>query len=308
MVGGRRVFALAVSVAAACGDSDPSPQVVVENAGSSPVVIGATADAVLWTNGSTVSGASVTSLPSTEQELATAVGPIAAAGNYAVYAADGKIWRASLASAPERVFGTAADALGGNSDSPPVVALTSGGTVSWGVDSLQMSATLNRIDRCDHVRVAAGSIYVAADATTDRRLIRIDQQSGAVTSLTGSNAWATMFPGGSTDGATYRGRIVNADASGALWLVEEMPSGRGIVVAEPVQGEASVVHEHLAHATGFFASADALYWQEADELLTMPRTGGAASIITSLPGAAGAFADGYVYYVNGSAIERLAVE
>jgi hypothetical protein len=308
MMVGRRLFALAVSVAAACGDSDPSPQVVVENAGSSPVVIGATPDSVLWTTGSTVHGASVTSLPASGQELATASGPIAAAGNYAVYFADGKVWRVSLAGAPERLFGTAADTLGGSSEAPPRVALTSGGVVSWGVDNLEMMATLNRIDRCDHVRVAAGSIYVAGDASTDRRLLRIDQTSGTVTSLTGSSAWATMFPSGGTAGATYRGRIVNADETGALWLVEEMPTGRGIVVAEPLQGEASVVLPHLSHATGFFASADALYWQEGDELLTAPRAGGAASIITSLPGPAGALADGYVYYVNGSAIERLAVD
>ena len=303
----RRLFALAVSVAAACGDSDPSPQVVVENAGASPVVIGATADGVLWTNGSSVSGAPVASLPATGHQLATASGPIAAAGNYAVYAAEGKIWRVSLASAPERLFGTMADALGGSADAPPIVALTSAAVVSWGIDSLQMSATLNRIDRCDHVRIAAGSIYVAADGT-DRRLFRIDPQTGVASSLTGSTGWAAMFPGGGTAGATYRGRIVNADDTGALWLVEEMPTARGIVVAEPLQGEASVVLEHLSHATGFFASADALYWQEGDELLTAPRAGGPASIVTSLPGPAGALAGGYVYYVNGSAIERLRVD
>ncbi|HUS28509.1 MAG TPA: hypothetical protein VMZ53_08370, partial [Kofleriaceae bacterium] len=106
----------------------------------------------------------------------------------------------------------------------------------------------------------------------------------------------------------YEGRIVDADDSGALWLVEEMPSGRAIVVAEPVQGEASLVLPHVSRATGFFASAGSLYWQEGDELLTAPRAGGAASIVASLPGAAGAVADGYVYFVNGSAIERLPVE
>jgi hypothetical protein len=117
-----------------------------------------------------------------------------------------------------------------------------------------------------------------------------------------------MFPGGASDGATYRGRIVHADDDGALWLVEEIPSGRGIVVSEPVQGDATVLLEHLAGASGFFATPDALYWQEDDALLSAPRAGGAAEIISSLPGPAGALADGYIYFVDGTAIKRLPLE
>jgi len=139
-------------------------------------------------------------------------------------------------------------------------------------------------------------------------LRRIEQNSGMITPVTASSTWGPMFPGGSPIGATYKGRIVDANDDGALWLVEEMPSGRGIVVSEPVQGDATLLLEHVNGATGFFATSDAMYWQEGDELLTAPRAGGAASIVATLPGPAGAIADGYAYFVDGNAIKRLPVD
>jgi hypothetical protein len=69
-----------------------------------------------------------------------------------------------------------------------------------------------------------------------------------------------------------------------------------------------VLLEHIRGASGFFATADSLYWQEADALLTAPRTGGAASIVASDLGPVGAVADGYAYFTQGVAIERLRVE
>jgi hypothetical protein len=209
---------------------------------------------------------------------------------------------------PERIVATTPEALGGNAAVPPVSAWTSGAVVSWGVDSEEMMATLNRVDSCDHARVTSHDIYVAAIGNGERRLVRIDQTTAAVMGVTSSSTWADMFPGGGTAGATYAGRIVDADDHGALWLVEETPTKRGLLIDAPAQGQAAVLLQHLQGATGLFASPDALYWQEGQELLTAPRAGGAASIVASLPGAAGAFADGYIYFVNGNAIERMHVE
>jgi len=298
------------------GGSGPTFEVVVPDAtlnGAVPVVIGATADTVFWSAstgaGTTfVAGASVASLPAQGTQLATASGPVAPAGAHVLFVADQTISRVGIDGVAQRITTGAPDALAGSSDTVPVVVWTSGAVVSWGVDDMQTTATLTKIDRCDHARVTMQQIYVAADGPSGRRLLRIDQRTGDVTSITASSTWSTMFPGGGMAGATYRGRIVGADDSGALWLVEEMPSGRGIVVSEPLQGAPSVLLEHVSGATGFFASANGLYWQEGDELLTAPRTGGAASIIGSLPGRADAFADGYIYVTDGSAIERLRVE
>jgi len=208
----------------------------------------------------------------------------------------------------ERITDVDPDALAGNTLAPPLVTWTSGAVVSWGVDGMEGTTTLTRIDRCDHARVTGRSIYVATDGGSGRRLLRIDQQTAVITPVTSSNTWAPMFPNGGAAGATYLGRIVGADDEGALWLVEEMPTRRGIVVSLPVNGDPSVVLQHLSNATGFFVSETSLYWQEGDALLGAPRAGGAAEIVATLPGVAGAVADGYVYFTDGSAIERLPVE
>jgi len=306
---GLRIGAFLVAGAlVACGGSDTKPEVVVADTGASPVVIGATADRVIWTNNAVVSAGSLGSLPATAQQLATASGPVAHAGAYVLVTANQTISRVSLDGVIERITDVTPDALAGNTDVPPVAAWSSGADVSWGVDGVEMMATLTRIDRCDHARVTGRFIYVAADGGSGRRLLRIDQQTAEITPMTSSSTWAAMFPNGGATGATYEGRIVGADDEGALWLVEEMPSHRGIVVSVPVQGEPAVLLQHLSAATGFFVSESALYWQEDDALLSAPLAGGPAEIVATLPGSAGALADGYVYFAHGTAIERLRVE
>lgn len=308
------VFATAAALSA-CGGDDHATELVVGDAtlgGVAPAVIGATADVVMWsasTGGTTlVAGSSLASLPGTATQLATSTGPVAHDGEHVLFVADELISRAGIDGTVRRILNAVPDVLAAGGRPGSAFAWTSGPVASWGIDDTQMTATLTKIDRCDHARVTAQHVYVACDGTSGRRLLRIDQRTGDVTPVTASSTWAAMFPGGGRTGATYRGRIADADDDGALWLVEEIPSGRGIVVLEPVQGEASVLLEHLSGATAFFRSAEALYWQEGDALLTAPRAGGPASIVASLPGPAGAFADGYVYFTHGAAIERLRVE
>ncbi|HSD88809.1 MAG TPA: hypothetical protein VLB44_14880 [Kofleriaceae bacterium] len=312
----RLLLSALAAVLGACGGSNNKPEIVVRDAtidGAAPVIIGATAETVSWSASpgagtTSIAAASLASLPAQGNRLATASGPVAPAGDQVLFAADHLISRVGIDGAVLRLTTADPEALAGSSDAVPVMAWTLGPVVSWGIDDVQMTATFTKIDRCDHARVTGQRIYVAADGASGRRLLRIDQSTGVVTPITSSSIWAPMFPGGGMAGATYRGRIVDANDDGALWLIEEMPSRRGIVVLEPVQGEASVLLEHVTGATGFFASQEALYWQEGDALLTAPRTGGAASIIASLPGPAGALADGYVYFTDGAAIERLRVE
>jgi len=319
MAGRVALTVVAAALVGACGDDSGSSgavELVVADAtlgGAAPVVIGATGDLLFWTvstgGTSLVAGSSLAALPAQGQQLATATGPAAHAGDYVMFAAaDQTISRVGLDGAVQRITNADPDMLAGGQGTAPVVAWSVGPVVSWGSDDAQMTATFTRIDRCDHARVTAQQIYVAADGTSGRRLLRIDQRSAEVTPITASSTWAPMFPGGGMNGASYRGRIVSADDDGALWLVEEMPSNRGIVVLVPMQGEASVLLEHVSGATGFFASAEALYWQEGDALLTAPRTGGTASIVASVQGRADAFAAGYVYLTDGAAIRRLRVE
>ncbi len=281
--------------------------------GQMPRVLGASATTVFWSasSGATtlVGGVLLASLPVQGTQLATGIGPVAAMGDRVAFVSDRSVISlVDSAGVVQRVTDGSPETVGGSATAIPVVAWTVGSTVSWGVDANQQSVMLNKVTNCDHVRVTSEQIYLAVDGSGGRGLIRVEQRTGRIVPTSSSVSWATKFPGGATAGATYRGRIVAADDDGALWLVEEMPSGRGIVVSEPVVGEASVLLEHVSHAAGFFASADTLYWQEGDELLSAPRTGGAASIIATLPGAAGAFADGYVYFTHGTAIERLRVE
>jgi len=308
-----RSTALALALAACGGDSGPSVEVVVSDAtigGAAPRVIGATSDTVSWTAspgpGTThVAGASLAKLPATGSQLAMATGPVAHAGDTVVFGADMGIARVGLDGAVMRLTTGSPEALAGSAH---IVAWTAGAVVSWGPDDVQKTATLGRIDSCDHLRITARHIYVAADGSTGRRLYRIERNSAMATGVTSSSTWAAMFPAPLPDGATLRGRIAAADDDGALWLVEDMPTGRAIVVSQPLQGDAVVLLEHVRGATGFFAAPDTLYWQEGDELLTAPRGGGAASIFATLPGPAGALADGYVYFVDGNAIKRMRVE
>lgn len=64
----------------------------------------------------------------------------------------------------------------------------------------------------------------------------------------------------------------------------------------------------MNRASAFFTRDEAFYWQEDDALLTAPRSGGAASIAQRVSGTVGAFDSGFVYSVEGSAIERVALD
>ena len=300
-------------IATACSGSDPSPEIVVADAslgGAAPHVIGATASSVFWTAGAMptlVGGAAVSTLPATGMEVASAGGPVAMAGELVVYGDSGRVLTIDAAGTRGGVSSATPDAVGGNAASS-VYVWSVADQLSWTIRDTQASATLTRIDHCDHMRVTSDQIYAIADNSTGRRLLRVDQHTSAVTQVSLALKWAASFPGGGMAGATYTGRIVDADDAGVTWLVEEMPSQRAILVTEPTVGDSAVLLDHVMNASGFFASPADFYWQEGDELLTAPRAGGPASIVTSLPGPAGALADGYIYYVNGMAIERLRVE
>lgn len=304
-----RLVALALALAA-CGGEGSSPETVVDAAGSDVTILGASATTLFWRTGPQISAASLASLPATGTAIATTAGAVAHGGEHVVFVRDdGFLARVDGAGTVERIVEAQPDALAANGASPPVVAWAEGASVTWGTNGASMPVTLSRVDRCDHLRITSEHIYVAADSGTGRRLVRITRETGEVTPVSASQTWAPMFPGGGgAPGSTYVGRIAAADDTGVLWLVEEMPSRRAIAVWEPLDGEATVVLEYVMDATGFFASTNALYWQERDALLTAPRDGGAAEIVATLPGAAGALADGHVYFTDGRAIARIAVE
>ena len=310
-------FAILAAALSACGDdtSAPTPEVVVSDAslgGTTPKVLGATATDVFWSASSgsntLIGGASLASLPVQGGQLATASGPVVHAGNYVLFEDAGTLSRVGGAATIQRLTTAAPEWLSGSSAEPPVAAWTVGPVLSWGADDAQMTASFTKIDSCDHAYVSTRQLYVACDGASGRRLLRVDQRSGEVAPMTASSTWAAMFPGSGMAGSTYRGRVVGGDDESALWLVEEMPSKRGILVSQPVQGEPAVLLEHLVAASGFFVTADALYWQENDALLSAPRAGGVASIVATDLGTVGAIADGYAYFTHGVAIERLRVE
>lgn len=316
-----RAATIALVLLGACG-TDASPELVVRDAamgGGVPTLLGAEPGAVYWSvttsNSPTklVAGGSLATLPVEAQTLGMASGPIAQVGDHVVYAAGGSIVRASVTIAEAKVASVVAEALGESLDTDPVLVWTAGGVVSWGNGDVMDSVTLSRIVRCDHLRITATSIYVAADGSSERRLLRIDRKTGAVFPLSASSTHAVSFPGGEATGATYRGRLVGADEVGALWLVEETAAGatspeRAILLSIPEQGDAIVLLEHVNGASGFFTRSEAFYWQEGDALLTAPRSGGAASIVHRVTGTVGAIDSGFIYYVEGSTIERLALD
>lgn len=316
-----RAATIAAVLLGACG-TDASPELVVRDAalgGGTPTVLGADASAVYWavtagTAPKLVAGSSLSSLPADGLELGMASGPIAHVGDHVVYATSGMVVRASVTVPAAKVATVVADALGESLDTAPVLVWTQGAAVSWGNGDVMASATLSKVVRCDHVRITETSIYVAADGTSgERRLFRIDRATGAGAPLSASSTHAAAFPGGAVTGATYRGRLVGTDARGAQWLVEETAAGatapeRAILVAVPEQGEPTVVLDRVTGASAFFTRPDAFFWQEGDALLTAPRSGGAASIVGQITGTIGAIDSGFVYYVDGSAIERLAID
>ncbi len=316
-----RAATLAIVLLGACGTDDASPQVVVRDAalgGGVPTLLGAHADAVYWSVSASsgpqlVAGASLRSLPADGKQLGMATGPIAQVGDHVIYSTDASIQRASMTSAPAKVASVVAEALGESADPDPVLVWTAGAVVSWGNGNATDSAMLSRIVRCDHLQITDTSIYVAADGASERRLLRVDRRTGAVSGLSASSTHAGSFPGGEVTGAIYRGRLVGVDDGEALWLVEETVAGttspdRAILLSVPDQGEPAVLLEHVNGASAFFTRAEAFYWQEGDALLAAPRSGGAASIVHQVTGTVGAIDSGFVYYVEGSAIERFALD
>lgn len=307
-----QAFAIA-TVVAACGggDTGTEPEVVVADAtlaGMPPHLLGATSNAVFWTAGSTIGGASLSTLPASGTELATSLGAIAAAGDSVVFAGDGILLRVDLAATPGRIAVGTPEALAADASDPPQLAWTTAADVHWGTADVIKTATLTKIDSCDHAWVTPTQIFAACDGSTGRRLFSVETLSAQVSPLTSSSVWATMFPNGPMAGSTYVGRIVGANDFAVMWLVEEQPSKRAVLIRQPVSGDATVLLEHVTNATGFFVGDSALYWQEGSELLTAPLDGGAADIVATLPGDAGAFADGYIYYTDGSGIARLRVD
>lgn len=307
-------IALALVGLAACGSSgdEASFEVVVEDArlgGASPVLVGATSSTIFWRAGYAIGGAAVDTVPSTGSQLAIAASAaIGQAGDFVAFVTDGRVSRVGADGMVARVAPGAPTVVGGNDLTPPVVAFVENMQLSWGPDDVQDTATLSRLTTCEQVLVTREQIYITGTANGGTRLLRVDQETGTVTTIATSIYRADLFPGGGQAGATYTGRIVDVSDDAALWLVEEQPSKRAIVVREPVRGDASVVLEYMQNATGFFASDTTLYWQEGETLLSAPRAGGSASIETELPGTLGAYADGYLYIANGNAIERLKVE
>jgi len=313
----RLPAALALVPLVACGggsEEPPASEVVVADAslgGAPPSVIGATGSTVFWTASSQIPAASVGTVPAMGVPLATATGLVAHGGDHVVFIDGGSIARVDASANPRPVTAASPEALAASPallPDLPRIAWTNGAVVSWGVETAEMTATLNKVDRCDHLVATREQIYVAADGASGRRLLRVDPRNGEVSPVTASSTWAAMFPGGARGGATYAGRIVAADETQVLWLVEEIPTGRGLLIAKSLTGDPVVLLEHVTGASGFFASDTALYWQEGTELLTAARGGGEASIVATLPGPAGALADGYVYFADGNSIERLRVE
>ena len=311
---------IAAALLCACG-TDASPELVVRDAAMGagvPTLLGANPGAVYWSISSgsgprVVAGSSLSTLPSDGQQLAMASGPIAQVGDHVIFSNSGSILRVDVASPPAKVASVVAEALGESLDADPVLVWTEGPVVSWGNGDLMESATLPKIIRCEQVRITATNIYIGAEGISERRLLRIDRATGTVFPRTASSSHSALFPGGAKAGAAYRGRLVGADALGALWLVEETATGaispaRAIVVSVPDVGESSVLLEHISGASAFFTTDDAFYWQERDALLTAPRTGGAAAIAGYLPGTAGAIDSGFIYFVEGTAIERLLLD
>jgi hypothetical protein len=234
--------------------------------------------------------------------------------DHVLLATASSILRTGVAMTPSKVSWPAADALGEGPVGDPQLVWATADRVVWGVREAEGSTILPKITRADQLQVTADRIYAAGDSTTgERRLLRIDRKTGVSTQIAGSNRFSGMFPGGGKTGADFDGQLVGADDDGALWLVTETPANttkvaRAILVLIPESAEQKIVLDHIGALSAFFATPDGFYWQEGDAVLSAPRTGGAASLEAHVAGQAGAVAGGFVYYVNGSAIERLSLD
>ncbi|MBL0214781.1 MAG: hypothetical protein IPQ07_12970 [Myxococcales bacterium] len=311
----------ALTLLGACGTDPAAPELVIRDATmgmGSPVVLGASADSVYWSVGSgngprLAAGGSLASLPAAGQPLGMASGSIAQVADHVLLVNDSSIVRASVAVPATKVANVPAESLTESDEAAPILVWSEGAKVSWGDGEALGTATLTKILHCDQLVITGSSIFVGATGTSEDRLLRIDRATSTVFPLSASSTHAMSFPGGGATGASYRGRLVGADAVGAAWLVEEVPAGataasRTILVSYPAQGEPSVALEHIGASSAFFVDADAFYWQEGEVLLTAPRAGGAASILGHLPATAGAIEAGFVYYTKDGSILRLPLD
>lgn len=280
-------------------------------------VVGADGDAVYWsvTQPNTtklVFGSSVEELPRTGTQLGVSSGPVVQVGDHVVFATAKTVVRASIATAESSIAASTAGAVGESPDGAFVWFVD--GQIQWGAKAMEGS-TMTRLSRANAIVASAARTYVAGTigTSTDWRLLRLDRGGDRAVIVAGSMELAEKFPGGSVAMSSYRGRLVGADDAGALWLVSETAEDesiptRAILVSVPVEGEPSVLLDRIGAVTAFFATPERFYWQEGDAVLSAPTSGGAASLEAHIAGQAGAVADGFVYYVNGAAIERLAVD
>lgn len=299
----------------ACGTDDgPVGEIVVESTTGMVTLLGGDAHTLYWstkssTGATVVEGASLDQLPvAMPTSLGAAAGPMVQVRDHVLLETSSAVLRTGVTTTSSKLEVTNTDALGEASDETPV--WTARATVSWGKPGPAVHVvSLPHVDLSNRVLPTTGSIFVEAEATTERRLFRVDRATDAATALAGSREFADRFPGGGAANATYVGRLVAADDRGASWLVEERAAGataatRAILVAVPLTGEPTVALPAIGAVTVFFADEASFYWQEGDALLTASRSGGAASIVGHLPTTAGAIAAGFVYYVDGGAIMR----
>lgn len=278
-------------------------------------VVGASADALYWSvsqpnTTKLVFGSSVDE--GTATQLGVSAGPVAYVNDHIVLATSKAVLRTGLATPEAGITPITAGAVGESPDGSLV--WFADGQIQWGAKAMEGS-TMTRLSRANAIRTSANHTYVAGTigTSTDWRLLRLDRGSDRPLTVATSMELAERFPGGAVANAAYRGSLVDADEAGALWLVTETPDedsrpSRAILVSVPVEGEPKLLVEHMGSVTGFFATSDRLYWQEGDAVLSAPKAGGAATLEAHVTGQAGAVADGFVYYVNGTSIERLAVD
>lgn len=312
---------LALLALGACGTDDPgTPEVVVEQATAgtgTPAVVGASRNTLYWSVAQAnttklVFGTSLASLPGAASELGVSTGPIAPVGDHVVLGTTKSILRTGVTTPEVGITSSLVDAVGEGPDG--MLVWFADGKLQWGASSSEGSAML-RIARATTLLASAKRIYAAGlpSSSSDARLIRFDRATKTGTTAAGSMELAVLFPGGALANAQYRGRLVGASDGAAEWLVTETPeeastASRAILVSVPDEGEPIVLLDRIGAVSEMFSTSDGFYWQEGDAILSAPKSGGAATLEVHIEGQAGAVADGFVYYVNGSAIERLALD
>lgn len=317
----RPILAAALLLGACGTDTPGTPEVVVSDATTgrgAPSVVGASSESVYWAiaqpnTTKLVLGSALATLPAdTTKDLGVSTGPLVTIGDHVVLATTKTVLRTGVGTPEAGITSTQVEAVTEGPDG--MLVWFSAGQLQWGASEAEGSAML-RISRATAMRASAKRIYIAglSNSSTDARLVRFDRSTKVATTAAGSMEFAELFPGGAHASSQYRGQLVDADDSGARWLVTEThddaasPS-RAILLSIPEQGEPSVLLDKIGAVTAFFATPDGFYWQEGDAILRAEKTGGAATLEAHITGQAGAVAAGFVYFVNGSAIERLGVD